>query len=336
MKTNGRKRFFGSIGAMLCFASVAALFASCERIYDDLDPCPHGVSLRFVYDYNMLYANAFPAEVDCLTLLVYDAEGRYVATHTEQGAALRDEGYRMRLDLPEGSYRFAAYGGVACERSSFSFVQTPAAGSREEQLGVVLDPDCLTVPERKNLHGLYWGTLALRTADLYAEGTVRMMKDTNNIRLVLQQADGEPVEDEAFDYEIIDDNTRFAADNTTVPVGAAVYTPWTRGQTVMGALDDGREVIAAYAELSVSRLMLANAPTIRVMRRSDGREIIRLPLNRYLLQLRSDRHADMQPQEFLDRTSEWELIFFLTANQTWLKTFIKVNDWRVRVNDEEF
>ncbi len=48
MKTNGRKRFFGSIGAMLCFASVAALFASCERIYDDLDPCPHGVSLRFV------------------------------------------------------------------------------------------------------------------------------------------------------------------------------------------------------------------------------------------------------------------------------------------------
>lgn len=335
MKTSSRKRFFGSIGAALCAASIAILCGSCERIYEDLAPCPHGVSLRFVYDYNMLYANAFPSEVDCLTLHVYDAAGNYVATHTETGAVLRDEGYRMRLDLPEGAYRFVAYGGMACDRSSFSFVRTPAAGSREEELGVVLDADCLTLPERKNLHGLYWGALTLSTADLYREGTVGMMKDTNNIRIVLQQIDGEPLDAEAFEFEIRDDNTRFAANNGLLPNGEVLYTPWTSGEAVMGVLDDGREVVAAYAELATSRLVTGNAPKIVVRRRSDGREIVRLPLNNYLLQLRSDKYADMAPQEFLDRQSEWELVFFLTAGQTWLKTFIRVNDWDVRVNDTE-
>lgn len=40
--------------------AVAALLSSCHGIYNDLEPCSQGVRLRFVYDYNMEYANAFP------------------------------------------------------------------------------------------------------------------------------------------------------------------------------------------------------------------------------------------------------------------------------------
>lgn len=71
------------IGAVLA-ALMTASFSSCESIYEDLEACPHGVSLRFVYDYNMEFANAFPSKVDCLTLLVYDSEGNYVTTITEK------------------------------------------------------------------------------------------------------------------------------------------------------------------------------------------------------------------------------------------------------------
>lgn len=45
---------------MLVALLAAVALSSCERIFEDLDPCLHGVSLRFVYDYNMEYANAFP------------------------------------------------------------------------------------------------------------------------------------------------------------------------------------------------------------------------------------------------------------------------------------
>ena len=58
-------------GRVLCTVlAVAALLSSCHGIYNDLEPCSQGVRLRFVYDYNMEYANAFHSQVDCLALLV--------------------------------------------------------------------------------------------------------------------------------------------------------------------------------------------------------------------------------------------------------------------------
>ena len=94
-------RWPGMVYAFLMLVSLS----SCEKIYDDLEACPHGVSLRFVYDYNMAYANAFPKKVDCLTLYVYDSEENYIATHVVTAdSLLQDEEWRMQLELPEGSY----------------------------------------------------------------------------------------------------------------------------------------------------------------------------------------------------------------------------------------
>ena len=56
MKRDMMLRWPGMVYAFLMLVSLS----SCEKIYDDLEACPHGVSLRFVYDYNMAYANAFP------------------------------------------------------------------------------------------------------------------------------------------------------------------------------------------------------------------------------------------------------------------------------------
>lgn len=335
MKSAVRNTIRRLFGAVLAAAPIISALPSCESIYDDLPPCDHGVSLRFVYDYNMEYADAFPSKVDCLTLLVYDADGRYVGTYTETGEALRREGYRMKLDLEPGVYRFVAYGGMACEKASFGFVQEPAEGSQMSDLRTALDADCLSDDDRRNLHPLYWGTLTLPTGDLYNEGVVRMMKDTNNIRIVLQQMSGDKVDVDDFDFEITDDNTLFGVDNLTIPCGEVLYRPWARGQTSMGITDGGREVVAAFAELSVSRLMTGNAPRLVVRRRADGRNIIDLPLNNCLMMLKSELYADMQPQEFLDRQSEWSVVFFLSGDMSWIKTVIKINDWTVRINDSE-
>ena len=334
MKNNRQfiiSRFIGMVQSVM----LATALLSCERIYEDLEPCQHGVSLRFVYDYNMEYANAFPKKVDCLTLLVYDGEGRYVTKRVVTGTELRDEAYRMTLDLEEGDYRFVAYGGLACEKSSFEMVSEPDKRAVYDDLQVVMDREGLTVAGKKRLHDMYWGELSLRTADSYREGVVEMMKNTNNIRIVLQQTNGDPVNDKDFEFEITDDNTLFGVNNDLIDNGVVRYTPWAQGQASTGVIEGGKEAIVAYAEFSTSRLMTKNAPRLVIKRKKDGTEIIDIPLNNYLLLLKSELYAEMDPQEFLDRESEWSLIFFLRSDYSWLRTYIKVNDWTVRLNETE-
>ena len=63
---NIKKQFISRFaGAVLLAAPALAALSSCGSVFDDLDPCPRGISLRFVYDYNMEKANAFPSQVDC-------------------------------------------------------------------------------------------------------------------------------------------------------------------------------------------------------------------------------------------------------------------------------
>ena len=40
----------------------------------------------------------------------------------------------------------------------------------------------------------------------------------------------------------------------------------------------------------------------------------------------------MPAQEFLDRVSEWSLVFFLDSGNRWYNARIIVNDWVVRLN----
>ena len=89
-----------SIKSIACVALLATQgigLTSCDgAIYEDLDPCVSGIQVRFIYDYNMLYANAFPSHVDCLTLFVYDDADNYVTTLTETSEVLEQRLYRRR------------------------------------------------------------------------------------------------------------------------------------------------------------------------------------------------------------------------------------------------
>ncbi len=329
--------------AALTAALLVFSLASCDGIKEGMTPCPEGVSLRFVYNYNMLYANAFPGNVDCLTVYVYDSEGNYLETHTEQTGALADEAYRMQLDLKPGQYHFVAYGGLACPQASFRTDKEPAAGSSVDDLETYL-PEGGGASYRE-LHGFYFGELDMEVTyntAKYDEGTVEMMKNTNNIQIMLQHLDNEPVYADDFTFSITDDNTRFDCHNSLIPVGTTTYLPWAKGQRTTGTRADGdangdyeaeENVVLAYAELSTSRLWTGNSPRLTVTRNDDGENIIEIPLNNYLLLMKSDHYSDMGNQEFLDRESDWSLVFFLDEGDNWYRVYIIVNDWVVRIND---
>ena len=171
---------------------------------------------------------------------------------------------------------------------------------------------------------------------MYVESTLHMMKNTNNIRIVLQQLNGNAVSNEDFTISIMDDNSLLAHDNDIIPNRMLTYFPWTQGQAVAGTMDDGdKEVIVAYSELSTSRLVTSNRPRLIIKNNESGRDVVNIPLNQYLLLLKSELYGEMGAQEFLDREYNWSMVFFLDEDHQWIRTHIKINDWTVRLNDTE-
>lgn len=311
------------------------MFTSCEYIHEDLMPCERGVSLRFVYDYNMEYANAFPSKVHCLTLYIYDGEGNYVGTRVEKTDVLKDENYRMKIDLEPGDYSMVAYGGVACDDRSFTVIDEPSdAADKLTALSVQMSHNELT--SDKLLHDFFYGKLDVTVEENnYKDETVYMMKNTNNIRIILQQMNGMPVSDKDFTFRIVnDDNTLFAHDNSLIENGAVTYMPWAQGQRTVGDGEEGTgKVTVAYAEFSTSRLTVGNHPRLVIANNETDEDVLNIPLNDYLLLLKSDRYADMTDQEYLDRENEWSMIFFLDKNHLWVDAQIIINDWVVRLNN---
>ena len=317
---------------------MAAGAISCNTIYDDQSDCPRGVSLRFVYDYNMEYVNSFHKKVHCVNVYVFDENGKYVDNWMETGDVLKDENWRMQKEIGEGKYTLLAYGGLCCEESSFKALQLQSrANDQSEISGVVVSLLHRDWISDQSLHPLFYGIAELEVGkDDYVEKTIYLKKDTNNIRFALQQMNGEAITADEFDVTIVDDNTVLDWQNEPMPAGLVTYKPWAKGETVIGSGEDGETpVTAAYYELSTSRLTTSTSPRLIVYNKEKGENIINIPLNTYLLFLKSELYANMPAQEFLDRESEWSLVFFLDSNNRWYNTRIIVNDWVVRINNSE-
>lgn len=334
--------------------ALAALTLCGGCVNESLDPCAEKkTTLRFIYDYNMERANAFHQQVHCLSVLIYDGEGRFVTRQTETSeAVLADENYRMTVDLPAGRYHAVAYGGMECEKGSFGFTATPEKGSALSDLGVKINPEALTDDSRRRLHNHFHGAADFTVkADESSETRVEMMRNTNSIHIALQNAYGSPISHEDFEFSITDDNTLFSHDNTLVPAGEVTYLPYL-SETVT-AEDDTKEdldtkadgednpVSIAVAHFTTSRIVQAKAvkPFLSVKRKSDGREVLSIPLANYMLLFKEnhDHTAPMGNQEYLDRENTWNFVFFLDDHNggTWLKSQIIVNDWLVRINGTE-
>lgn len=304
--------------------------SSCGVVFDDLPPCRTGVAMRFVFDYNLESANAFPSQVDCLSLHIYDRDGKYVTTVTPAADGLSDENMRLRIDLPPGRYHAVAYGGIACEKASFAHNPEPSEGSLYKDISMrIIDSHIGT-----RLHDHFHGALDFTIEDNleeYKEVTMSMTKTTNHFRILLKQLNDEPLKGDDFEFYITDDNKELDHTNTPVRSGHNITWPaWTRGEAA--------EV--AFGEISTSRLHLDNVPRLIIKSRNATRAdnadnvIIDIPLNKYLLMTKSESQT-WGDQEYLDRCSVWNMTFFLDSDLRWSQTRIIINDWVIRINDIE-
>lgn len=328
----------GALCALIAFTT------SCSLVNEDMSECPRGVTVRFVYDYNMERANAFPSQVDCVTLYIFDQSWHLLEKFSETSEILSNENYRMEIDIPEGSYHFLALAGNSCEKNSFEVTHLQNSDERSSLQ--------MRLPLRENkisdnrLHDLFFG----ETEQIYipkdqiTEVTIYMIKDTNSVQIALQELEAPySIDIKDYDFLLEADNELLGYDNATVPMGGMFYHPHTAENRLAGYVssmgsvvdpDESQMVQVGIAEFNISRLMLENSPNSYIVVRKKGsdEELIRVPMIDYMVMSRHSGHDWIaSDQEYLDRQSTWNFMFFL-QNGRWIQARVAVNNWILRFN----
>lgn len=337
-------------------AALACGVSSCiEPMFEYEGDCEVVHRVRFRYERNLKWADAFPAEVKSVHLYAFDEAGVFVKDYRGAGEALSQPGYSIRLDLPAGRYRFVAWCGLEDEgatEASFRVPQPEPGVTGIEELTCSLRSLSKGAAESDTQLGfLYHGYLEATLEDpqdgTEYEYTIDLTKDTNHIRIILQELSSD-VDMQPGDYSFTIEaaNGFMEYDNTPSGNDLITYRPWKQmsDEVGVGKIDvaDGsvKYIKGIIADLSVARLMAAQQEelmlTIVNESAADKPVVARVPLIQYALLSRSYYEAAyghaMDPQEFLDREDEYVMTFFL-FNRRWLDAYIDIHQWRIVVHD---
>lgn len=330
-------------GCALAFLLTGWLGA-CSYIHDDLPQCPAQLRLKFVFDYNLQKADAFATQVKSVNVWAFDESGGFVWSGSASGAPLEQPDFIMETPLPEGKYDFVAWCGLEDNLDFNIDTYTP---SSKEELEVKLSFSELGGVNGSSSHfnPLFHGYRSdvVYSVDPMAPSvmtvSIPLVKDTNDIAVMLQNHDGSPIHMEDFSVRISYADSWLAWDNAVRSDSPCItYTPWSTlfGQTEFGvdADTDSDSVRSTLLfELSMCRLMAGGNAYLDVTRNSDGVNIIHLPLIEYFLLEKGNRHSQFGDQEYLDRRDDYSALFFIDKDRNWyMAAGIYINGWAVVPN----
>lgn len=330
------------------FAAVLMLVAlsSCDGfIYEEQGDCDPYYKVRFHFDRNLKFTDAFAAEVGAVTLyLVDESTGKIVWSKHESGDVVRSGDYMMDVPVEPGNYHLVAWCG---EGVGEDFVV--AETDRHEGLVCSLVHDSFSRAGNADYHvsrplkGLYHGTtLSQEFPD--SEGVhiydVNLTKDTNEVNVVLQQLSGEPIDKTMFSFYITDGNHVLDHTNSiAAPEGESItyHAHHIAGGTAGIEVPDHTvsPMNACVAELTVSRLVKGQPCYLCIKNNKSGELIFRQPLIDYALLVKGSAGRDMDDQEYLDRQDKYDIVLFLDEGMRWMNAYIYINSWKIVLQSAE-
>ena len=339
-----------NLAAKVCMASVClSALPSCERwFYEEEGDCSVYYRLKFRYDKNLKWADAFANEVSSVHLYAFDKSGVLVWQREEQIDPTTAENYSMSLDLPAGDYRLLAWCGLRNDgerEESFSVPEARVGETRMKQLQCALNRkyDESGAYSKERLYRLFHGTLDVSLPSNDDGGsydyTMCLTKNTNHVRVILHHLSGEDVDVNQFAFRIEDENGLMAHDNELMEDENITYRPWKtqNGEAGVGK-DDTRAVIqvkGAIADLTVGRMMETHREKmfLTIAGKEDGETVARIPVIDYALLAKDyyeeEYNRSMTDQEFLDREDDYVMTFFLDEDNQWINSYILIHSWRV-------
>ena len=318
MKTEAavRRMGYGS-----CLLLLLVLF-SCTSIDETLPECR--LYVRFRYDYNMEFSDAFASQVNRVDVFVFDKDGTFVIKKSEQGETLGGS-YRMPLPLPAGEYRIAAWAGMS---DDFEMPEPVAGKTTLEELTVRMKREESLV-HNKALNPLWYGGVQAVsfTGRQEQTETVSLIKDTNKFRFILQKSGpGEELDINDCLFEIRADNGYYDWNNDLLDDDMISYRPYYLEKV---------EDVGIVVEMNTMRLLEHKKVYLTLTRKSDGKELMRIDLIPYLLLTKMEGH-NIPAQEYLDRQSEYAIVFFYNPELlNFLSTKIVINGWTIWLKGED-
>lgn len=329
------------VWTMLLMAGTS--FTSCNSILgDQAEDC--AVYVQFKYDMNMEFTNSFQHAVNSVTLYAFDETGKLAFQKTEEGEILKQDGYRMRLDdishYDKAKYDFIVWAGEP-DNESFSIPLLTVGKHSKEDLfcqlnraggGIVKD----------DLEDLFHGQAASVSLGTHAESVpdvvIPLIKNTNSIRIALQQKGGEPLDVNDFTFTITDKNGKMNYDNTLMEDEQLTYQAWhtQSGSASMGDVTKAviTDLNVVVAELSVARLVVDEDPVLTITNSKATRDsVFQIPLIDCCLMYKRAEYRNMDNQEFFDRMDEYNFTFFLDEYDNWVTSNILINSWTCVFND---
>lgn len=342
-----------NVTAKVCLALVClSTFPSCDNlIYDGEGDCDVTYRLRFRYDMNLKWADAFPNEVTSVHLYAFDKSGILVWQKEEKIDRAQAEKYTMDLDLAAGDYHLLAWCGLlndGTQDESFSVEQAREGVTRLEELQCALNReyDDAGAVSKDRLYRLFHGTLDVSLPQSEDGGTydytIYLTKNTNHIRVILHHLSQEAVDVNDFTFSIGDENGLMGHDNELLDDENITYHPWGLHNSEAGMdKDDTRGVTnmqGAVADLTVARLRESHRKDMYLtIKNREGGIVARVPVIDYALLAKEYYEEEyghkMTDQEFLDREDEYEMTFFLDENNRWISSHILIHSWRVVLNN---
>lgn len=319
MKTEGavRRMGYGS-----CLLLLLVLF-SCTSIDETLPECR--LYVRFRYDYNMEFSDAFASQVNRVDVFVFDKDGTFVMKKSEQGETLGGGSYRMPLPLPVGEYRIAAWAGMS---DDFEMPEPVAGKTTLEELTVRMKREESLV-HNKALNPLWYGGVQAVsfTGRQEQTETVSLIKDTNKFRFILQKSGpGEELDINDCLFEIRADNGYYDWNNDLLDDDMISYRPYHLEKV---------EDVGIVVEMNTMRLLEHKKVYLTLTRKSDGKELMKIDLIPYLLLTKMEGH-NIPAQEYLDRQSEYAIVFFYNPELlNFLSTKIVINGWTIWLKGED-
>ena len=330
-------------------------FTSCSTIFDYEGDCSYTYNIKFVYDKNMLYADAFRGNVSHVTLYAFDAETGLLAYYaTESGEVLAAEGYTMPLEVTPGTYDLLAWCGSAVAENKVIIPEVEIGKTKIEEVDCIFDrfsnaehSSCILDNIGNLLHGKERVTFTDEAGQQIQ--TLNLTKNTNSIRIVLQSIQkGQYLSKDDFDFRIQDHNGNMNYDNSLAECEQITYHAWGISEIsadVEADIDDDvhkkmptradNTSTAVMAELTIGRLMTENEPKLVVYNKTSEALVLSIPLKDYALMVKGYGYSHWSDQEYLDRQDNYTMTFFLDELGTWVASHVIINDWKIVLQSSE-
>lgn len=371
---------------IMLMSAVAMLVSSCDSvIYDEEGDCEIHYRLRFRFEKNLSFTDAFSAHVHSVAVYAFNPDGTFAWMRADRGAHLATNGYTMSLDgVPAGDYHLVAWCGMdngwqgLDHPETFTLPELTPGVSTEQELQCRMEREYKSIEKKRAagtrsaddvvaysnsdlwplFHGMVEDVTIIDPNSLEADGQTityncDLTKNTNRVRVILQQLSGEDIDVRDFTFRLEMDNGLMDFDNSLVGNEPVVYEPHNMSVGFAGldpeafmAGPEGTQVSAsdyvpvqvAIADFAVARLVEGRRSKLTIYNSEDSL-VAGIPLIDYALLVKDNyNYLDyvghhMTEQDYLDREDSYTLTFFLDRQHKWGGVRILINSWRVVIHD---